>query len=320
MSVAVVGAGAFGTALAITLARGDQPVTLWGRDPGIVRAIMERRENARYLPGLSIPQAVKPVLALEDVQAEVVLLAVPMQSTAAFLRETEGQLQAKTLIACAKGIDVETGLGPARLVEALRRDAEVAMLTGPSFADELAGGLPTALTLASRDLERARALSEEITRPGFRVYSSADLPAAELGGALKNVIAIAAGICIGAGLGENARAAVISRGYAEMGRIVDSFGGARETLGGLSGLGDLVLTAMSEKSRNTRAGIFLGRGQGLPQGITIEGVATAQAMAAICRDRSIDAPLIDTVSSIVRGEMTVSDARDALLARPLRSE
>ncbi|MDU8942505.1 NAD(P)H-dependent glycerol-3-phosphate dehydrogenase [Ovoidimarina sediminis] len=320
MTVAVIGAGAFGTALAAALARDGGPVVLWGRDAKAMAEVAETRVNAGYLPGVVLPEAVTVTADLAVADAEVVLLAVPAQQTRGFWEAHGPKLSAGTVIACAKGIDLTTGLGPAQTIASAAPERAVGILTGPSFADELGAGLPTALTLAMEDADRAEAVCHALSRTGLRLYHSADVIGAELGGALKNVVALAAGICIGAGFGENARAAVIARGFAEMGRLAEALGGQRETLAGLSGLGDLVLTAMSEKSRNTRTGIAIGRGQEIDASITVEGIATARAVAAAATRRALSLPVMSAVAGIVDGRLTVEAAKDTLLARPLKQE
>ena len=318
MRVAVLGAGAFGTALAIALANAGRHVTLWARDP---RHMLTSRENTARLPGIALPPGLKITGELEDATtAAVILLAIPMQALSGFTRQNAGRLANKTLVTCAKGVDLASGLGPTALVAQACPTANVAMLSGPGFAVDIARGLPTALTLAShadgRDLQAA--LSTET----LRLYRSADVTGVELGGALKNVVAIAAGLAMGAGLGESARAALLTRGFAEMNRFAVARGARAETLAGLAGLGDLVLTATSEKSRNYAFGLALGRGgkAAPPAGTTVEGMATARAVSALAGKAGIDMPVTDMVVAVLDGKMTIKAARAALLARPLREE
>ena len=313
----VLGAGAFGTALAIALARDGIPVVLVARTGA--KALDAARENGRYLPGIPFPEALEVSDRL-DRGADPVLLAIPMQSLAALLSSHAERLDGRPLVACCKGVDLSTGRGPTGLLGEACPGGTPAMLTGPSFAQDIARGLPTALTLACADSDAGAALQSVLACETLRLYLSTDVIGAELGGALKNVIALAAGMAMGAGLGESARAAVITRGFAEMLRVATALGAQPETLTGLSGLGDLVLTATSEKSRNYRAGIAFGAGRAPDPGQTIEGIATAQAMTRLAEDRGFDAPLTQTVASVARGDLTVSEARDILLARPLRTE
>lgn len=316
--IAVLGAGAFGTALAVSYASAGRDVTLWCRDPAHARDMRERRENASRLPGIPLPESlvITPDLSLSD--TAVVLIAVPAQSVAAFLGGAAGALDRHRLVSLAKGIDQETGARPSELIRAACPSSEVAVLTGPSFAADIARGLPTALTLASGD--PSPELQALLSTPMLRLYRTSDVIGAELGGALKNVIALAAGLTLGAGLGESARAAVITRGFSEVVRFAVSEGAISETLMGLSGLGDLVLTASSQKSRNYAAGLALGAGRPAPEGTTIEGLATAEAIAEIARKRGIDMPLSETVAAVTHGRMTVHEAADRLMARPLKEE
>ena len=312
MSVAILGAGAFGTALACALA----PSTLWAREGA--GAIATTRSAPR-LPGITLPDAVRvtPDLPLD---AQTLLLAIPMQALRAFLDQHAAALRGKTLVACAKGVDLTTLQGPSALIRAALPDAQVAVLTGPSFATDIARGLPTALTLACADAALGRALQAQLSTPVLRLYRNTDVLGAELGGALKNVIAIAAGVVIGAGLGESARAALIARGYAEMQRFAVALGARPETLAGLSGLGDLVLTCGSDKSRNFRYGMALGLGAAFEAGVTVEGVPTAQAVARLAATRGIDMPITQMVAALSQGALSLDQARAALLARPLTDE
>ncbi|MEY5038794.1 MAG: glycerol-3-phosphate dehydrogenase, partial [Pseudomonadota bacterium] len=254
--IAVAGAGAFGTALAIALGREGRAVSLWARDVG---DMAKTRQNERHLPGVTLPESVS-ISAESDVftRAEVVLLAVPMQALAGFLGKYSGVLNGRALVACCKGIDLKTWAGPSGVIRPACPDSPVSVLTGPSFAADIARGLPTALTLAGAD----EALQTRLSTPTLRLYRSADVVGAELGGALKNVIAIAAGVVMGAGLGDSARAALMTRGFAEMQRFALAKGARAETLAGLSGFGDLVLTCTSSQSRNFRLGQALGQGVG----------------------------------------------------------
>ncbi len=316
MSVAILGAGAFGTALACALGE----ATLWCRDADAAQAMARTRENASRLPGVTLPEGVRVTAALEEVTAETILLAIPMQATRGFLAAHADQLGTRCLVACSKGIDLEALIGPVGVIEATLPQARTALLTGPSFADDIARGLPTALTLACADPTLGAELQERLATPNLRLYRNADVIGAELGGALKNVIAIAAGIVIGAGLGESARAALMARGYAEMQRLALSLGAEAETLAGLSGLGDLILTCGSEKSRNFRYGLALGRGEAFDTATTVEGAATARAVARLARERGIDMPVTRMVAALIEGYLTLAEARDALLARPLTEE
>jgi glycerol-3-phosphate dehydrogenase (NAD(P)+) len=313
--IGVLGAGAFGTALAVALAREGRSVALWARDVARVADMARERENSARLPGVPFPDGLALTADLADLSdAEVLLLALPMQALGGFLAHHD--VTAPILVACCKGLDLATLTGPTALIRAARPGARAAILTGPSFAADIARGLPTALTLAGGD----EALQRLLSTANLRLYRSDDVAGAELGGALKNVIAIAAGVVIGAGLGDSARAALMTRGYAEMTRLALALGARSETLAGLSGLGDLVLTCTSTQSRNFRFGQALGQGQGFGAGVTVEGIATARAVSRLAAARGIDMPVTAMVAALVDQRITLPEAVQALLSRPLRQE
>jgi len=317
--IVVAGAGAFGTALAMALSPGRE-VTLWGRDRAAMAAMARGRANPR-LPGATLPEGLRPTAdagALEG--AGIVLLAVPAQALRGFLAEHAGALAGRALVACGKGIDLATLQGPSALIAAAVPSAVPAVLTGPSFAADIARGLPTALTLACVDASEGARLQAALSTPALRLYRTTDVIGAELGGALKNVVAIACGACLGAGLGESARAALLTRGFAEMRRLALRLGAEAETLMGLSGMGDLVLTATSTGSRNLRYGLALGRGEAFDGRVTVEGVATARAAAALGARLGVALPVTEAVAALVEGRATVAQALRALLDRPLREE
>jgi glycerol-3-phosphate dehydrogenase (NAD(P)+) len=319
MSIVIAGAGAFGTALAIRMAEGAD-VTLWTRSPEQAAQMAATRCSPR-LPDAPLPKAVRVTADPAELAAgEVVLLAVPMQATGGLLAEHSDRLDGRALVACAKGVDLRTLQGPAALIAAACPAAIPAILTGPSFAAEIARGLPTGLTLACADPGVGQALQELLARPTLRLYRTTDVTGAELGGALKNVVAIAAGIVIGAGLGESARAALMTRGYAEMTRMALQLGAEAGTLAGMSGFGDLVLTCTSSLSRNYRHGLALGSGTRPAAGVTVEGVATARAVAALAERLQVDLPVIATVAAVTTGALSVPDAVAMLLSRPLKEE
>ncbi|MFN3954095.1 MAG: NAD(P)H-dependent glycerol-3-phosphate dehydrogenase [Pararhodobacter sp.] len=315
--IGVIGAGAFGTALAIAQAT-DRKVMIWARDPAQAALMERRRENPARLPGAHLPKALEASADLATVAAApVLLLAVPTQTLRPLLLAQAGPLRGRTLVACCKGVELGSGLLPTQIIEATVPDARAAVLTGPSFATDLAAGKPTALTLACAG-PGGEALQEALAVRNLRLYLSDDPLGAQLGGALKNVIAIAAGIAIGAGLGESARAALMTRGFAEIVRLAEQRGAKPETLWGLSGFGDLVLTCTSEKSRNFRFGLALGRGDLPDAALTVEGVATAHAMA---QGAGVDAlPVISMVSALLDGRVAMDEAVDLLLSRPLKRE
>ena len=317
MSLSVLGAGAVGTALAISLAE-DQPVTLWARAPG---DMAERRENTTRLPGCPFPASLQVTANIQQAcAADTLLLAVPMQQLRGFISDHLALLTGKTLVACCKGVELNTGLGPAALIQSLAPQTQVAVLTGPSFAADIARGLPTALTLACADDTKGAALQTAITTQNLRLYRTTDVTGAELGGALKNVIAIACGAAMGAGLGESARAALMTRGYAEMQRLAAHRGAQATTLSGLSGFGDLTLTCTSTQSRNMRLGLSLGKGEPFDPTVTVEGAATALAVHALAQAHALDMPITAAVAGVLENRLDVPTAMKSLLSRPLKEE
>lgn len=315
--IGIVGAGAFGTALAIALGREGREVRLWARDAAQVAEMQASRRNEVRLPGVDLPKSVTVTAKIADLtRAEVVLLALPMQSVRGFLAGAP-ELNGLPLVACCKGIDLTTLQGPTSVIAAACPGSQVAILTGPSFAADIARGLPTALTLAVAEGEALQAL---LSTPVLRIYRSADITGAELGGALKNVIAIAAGVVIGAGLGDSARAALMARGYAEMTRFAIARGAEAETLAGLSGFGDLVLTCTSQQSRNFRFGQALGAGKAFDASITVEGIATAKAVSNMAKTAGIEMPITAMTTALIEQSITLPQAISALLSRPLKQE
>ena len=316
MTIAILGAGAFGTALACSLGAAQ----LWCRDAGQAEALRETRENTARLPGVQLPEEVEVISDMSALEAETVLIAIPMQQTRGLLTEHRDLLSPRTLVACSKGMDLDLMIGPVGVIGSVLPKTRAALLTGPSFAADIARGLPTALTLACADKDIGLQLQTELSTQNLRLYRNEDVLGAELGGALKNVIAIAAGVTIGAGLGESARAALMARGYAEMQRLALNLGAQPDTLAGLSGLGDLILTCGSEKSRNFRYGLALGRGESFDAATTVEGAATARAVARLAQTREIDMPITRMVAALIEGYLTLPEALSALLARPLTDE
>jgi glycerol-3-phosphate dehydrogenase (NAD(P)+) len=312
--IAVIGAGAWGTALAIQAVRAGRRVTLWARNP----ALLSRDVNPR-LPSFPLPAEVK-VTGAPPCSGEVMLLAIPLQH----MREIAAGLgTAAPLVCCAKGVEAGTLKLPLEILAELHPGRPAAVLTGPNFAHEIAAGLPAASVLAARDRGLREQVAGLLATPAFRIYGNDDPVGAQVGGAAKNVIAIAAGMVAGAGLGENARAALITRGLAELGRLAVALGGRRETVMGLSGLGDLLLTCTGERSRNYSLGVALGRGQRLAdilaaRQVVTEGVETAPALVA--RAGHVDMPICTAVAALLTGRTTLDEAKAALLARPRRDE
>ena len=319
MKISVLGSGAFGTALAISLSTGENSITLWGRNPKQVTAFSQDRENKEHLPNCPFPTSLCVTSDLElACDADAILIAVPTQSLRKLVEENHKYLQRKTLIACCKGFDMETGKGPVDMLK--NASDQAAILTGPSFANDIARGLPTALTLACEQAELGIALQNQLTSKNIRLYRTHDVTGAELGGGLKNVIAIGCGAAIGAGLGESARAALMTRGFAEMRRLAAALGGRDTTLCGLSGFGDLSLTCMSEQSRNFRYGLQLGQGRDFKENTTVEGKFTAQAALTKADKLGLDVPIIRSVSDLVTGKKDLETLLAALLARPQKEE
>jgi glycerol-3-phosphate dehydrogenase (NAD(P)+) len=315
MSISILGGGAFGTALAVAIGA-ERAVTLWARDA----AVEQRRESPR-LPGVALPDGVTVTSDVGNaLEAEVLLFAMPMQSLAPFAKGVSQDLSEKALVSCCKGIDLVALRGPSAILGACWPTATPAILTGPSFAIDIAAGLPTALTLACADDEMGQSLQSRLSTPTLRLYRTTDVIGAELGGALKNVIAIACGACIGQGMGESARAALLTRGFSEMQRLSVGLGARPETLAGLSGLGDLVLTSTSDKSRNYRCGLALGHKQGFDPATTVEGVATARAALRLGQRHGIDLPITAALVNVFDHGTTVHDAIQSLLSRPLKQE
>ncbi len=318
--IGVMGAGAFGTALAVSLAQGGARVTLWARDTDAVAAMRDSHVNPR-LPGVTLPDAVQPTAETGSLAGDFpVLLAVPMQKLREVARTHAALLSGRHIVACCKGIELSTGLGPSEVLAEVLPDATVALLTGPSFAADIARGLPTALTLACEDTACAESLQKTLNTPNLRLYRSDDLRGAETGGAMKNVIAIACGAAIGAGYGESARAAVMTRGYAEMLRLALARGAQAGTLAGLSGFGDLALTCTSEQSRNYRYGLSIGRGETFDPSVTVEGAATARAVQEASRKLGVEMPITDVVVALIDGRIDMDSALGMLLSRPLKEE
>jgi glycerol-3-phosphate dehydrogenase (NAD(P)+) len=323
--IAVIGAGAWGTALAIQADRAGQSVMLWARDAARAALMAQSRANERLLPGVPLPRGItvtaNATQALQD--AALILLVVPAQALRPVLQSLP-TLSAPVLI-CAKGVEAGSLMLPLEVLAEIHPGISAGVLSGPNFAHEIARGLPAAAVVASAD-SGLRALG--VTRlgsPGFRLYGGDDPVGAEIGGAAKNVIAIAAGAVMGAGLGENARAALITRGLAEISRLAVALGGRADTVAGLSGLGDLLLTATGPGSRNTSLGMALGRGENLTdilgarQGVT-EGVATAPALVARAARLGVEIPICAAVAELVSGRLTVREAVAQLLSRPSRAE
>jgi glycerol-3-phosphate dehydrogenase (NAD(P)+) len=323
----VVGAGAWGTALAQLCARAGLGVTLWTRAPRLAMAIAETGRNDLYLPGVDLAQTIRATSDITDLgSADLILATPPAQHMRGVLAGLAPHLRPWTpVILCAKGVEQGSlKLMTEVLAEAVPK-ARAAVLSGPSFARDVAQALPTAVTLACQDLTLGEALARTLATPTFRPYLTDDLIGAEAGGAVKNVLAIACGVAEGRGLGRSAQAALITRGFAEMTRLGVALGGRAETLAGLCGLGDLVLTCSSPQSRNMSLGLALGRGETLEAALAgkrsvAEGLASAPAVRALGQRLRVETPLCEAVAKIVAGEIGVEQAIEDLLSRPLKSE
>ena len=324
-SVGVLGGGAWGTALAAVAAGDGTPTLLWAREAEVIAGINAAHRNEQFLPGVALSPLVTATGDLAHVAArDVVMVVAPAQHVRTLLMQL-ALLPPRPLVLCAKGIEAGSLQLVSEVAATVLPGWPVAVLSGPTFAAEVAAGLPTAVTLACADAELGAALVQRLARATFRPYLSDDVVGAEVGGAVKNVLAIACGVVIGAGLGENARAAVISRGYAEMLRFGLAKGAAAATLGGLSGLGDLVLTCGSVQSRNMSLGVALGQGRRVADVLgerrsVAEGAATAPVLQAAAARLGIDMPIVVAVAALLAGEAGVAAVIERLLSRPLRTE
>ena len=322
--IAVIGAGAFGTALASVAAASGTDVTLIGRNGEAIAAMRASRRNEKVLPGIDLPENLAYSAEIEAVRgAGIVLFAMPSQAQREAARTFAPLLAPGTaVVICAKGMEKGTGRLLTDVVEEELPGREVAVLSGPGFAADIAKGLPTAMVIAARTAEIGAALAQALSGPTFRLYPSTDRIGVQLGGALKNVLAIACGIIEGAELGDSARAALISRGLAELSRFVAGHGGEGATVTGLSGLGDLVLTGTSHQSRNLRFGIALGRHGNAAgwSGDLVEGAFAASVASGVAAEKGIDMPITDAVARIVDGALDVKTAIGQLMSRPITQE
>lgn len=317
--IGIAGAGAWGTALAHSISSNGKPVTLWANDVALANEINSKHVNSRFLPGVLLPNLVRSCSKASELEAcDLVLLVCPAQSLRATLT---GMSVRAPLLICAKGIERESGALMTEVAAEVHPNAAVGMLSGPSFARDVAQGLPCAVTIAFKDEELASSVCAVVGSLSFRPYASTDVAGVAIGGAVKNVLAIACGIVEGKGLGESARAALTTRGFAEMARFGVALGAKLETMSGLSGFGDLVLTASSRQSRNFSLGVEIARGA-TPQrsGPLAEGAATAPALVRRAHSLGIQMPIAEAVADIVAGRVDVDTAIRALLSRPLKSE
>lgn len=324
--VAVIGAGAFGSALALAFARAGRDVILWGRDASRMAKMAQTRRCGEALPGVALEAGITPTADLAlACQPGVIVAAIPTQSLGEVARAMAGHVTTDAaVISAAKGIERSTGAFVTDVLREALGPHRFGVISGPSFATDVAKGLPTAISLAMPDGHHAEALAKRLSSATLRLYHTSDIRGVEIGGAAKNVLAIAAGIVAGMGLGESARAAMVTRGFAELRRYAGAFGAKPETLMGLSGLGDLVLTASSPQSRNYSLGLALGQGKALseanPAGKLAEGVFTAAILGQTARQHGIEMPIVEAVAQVLEGAISVGDAVRTLMTRPLRGE
>ena len=328
-NILVAGGGSWGTALASLTARAGIATTLWARNDAVVTAINAHHENTIYLPGIALPDGLSATTDLADAleEADAVLFVIPAQHARDNLSEMArlGGDRAIPVALCCKGIERGTGALMSDVIDEAWPAAIPAVLSGPSFAADVARGLPTAVTLACADEAHGRRWQRSVSAPHFRPYLSDDIIGTELGGAVKNVLAIACGIVEGKGLGESARAALMARGFAEFQRFGVALGASAQSMAGLSGLGDLILTCSSRQSRNMSLGFEIGQGRPAADIIAerktvSEGAATAGPLTALAREHGIDMPISMAVAGIVDGSLNVDNAIDGLLSRPLKTE
>jgi glycerol-3-phosphate dehydrogenase (NAD(P)+) len=324
VKLGIIGGGAWGTALAQVASAGGRETLLWALEPEVVEAVNGRHENPIFLAGVPLNPAIRATSDLGELDAcDAWLMVTPAQHMRTVLERAADC--DKPLVLCSKGIEETSGELLHKVAKQACPNAEIAVLSGPTFAHEVAKGLPTAVTLAADDAALAERLRERIKQPTFRIYVTDDVAGAEIGGAVKNVLAIACGVVEGKGLGQNARAALIGRGFAEMTRFGLAFGARRETLAGLSGLGDLVLTCSSISSRNYSLGKGMGEGRSAAELLAdrktvAEGAFTAPVLARLAREKGIDMPVVDAVDALIAGRANVDEVLGALLSRPPKSE
>jgi glycerol-3-phosphate dehydrogenase (NAD(P)+) len=327
--IGIIGAGAWGTALAQCFANGGLEVLIWAREPEVVESVNERHENALFMPGIKLHHAIEATKSMSKMAGcDTLLVVTPAQHVRGTLQSLKGDLaQGKPVVICAKGIELETGLLMSQIAEEEVPNATIAILTGPTFASEIVRGLPSAVTIAAKDKDVAQEIREGLASKYLRPYVTDDLIGTQIGGAVKNVIAIACGIVIGRGLGESARAALMTRGLAEMARLAAAMGAKKETLMGMCGVGDLVLTCTSMQSRNYSLGVQLGQGKTLEdimaerkgKAVT-EGVHTAAALMTMAKKHAVEMPISEIVHRCVGEGVPLDQCIEEMLDRPLRPE
>ncbi len=327
-NIGVIGAGSWGTALSLVLHANNLPVTIWGHDPEAIKRVVADRENKAYLPGISLPSELRFTSELDELKgSDLVLLVTPSKA----VREVTARLstigleESTVILSCTKGVERGSGMRMSEIVEEFFPRNPIAVLSGPSHAEEVARQMPTAVVLGCRDLKIAEQLQLAFCTPFFRAYTNDDVPGIEFGGALKNIFAIAAGISDGLGLGDNSKAALVTRSLAELIRLGKAMGGKNETFQGLGGIGDLMVTCFSRHSRNRLVGERLGRGEKLPEIVSsmqmvAEGVPTTYSAFECARRLQVETPIIDQVRAILDGEISAKEMLHNLLSRDPRPE
>lgn len=327
-TIGVIGAGAWGTALAQVLSTGGKNVTLWAREEDLYNDLKEKQENTMFLPGVPLHEDIKFSNDLSDItkNSEILLMVSPAQHVRTMLETMKSDLDKNTpVVICSKGVELKTGLLLSRVAEEIIPTSPIAVLSGPSFASELARGMPSAVTISARQQPLRRGLQSDLGVKHFRPYVTDDIIGTQLGGAIKNVIAIACGIVMGRKMGESARAALLTRGVAEIGRLSIAMGGRRDTLLGMCGVGDLTLTCTSMQSRNYSLGMALGEGKTLDdilksRNAVTEGVYTAEATLALAKKNAVDMPITAAVAKALNGDLSIEEAIEEMLNRPFKYE
>lgn len=325
--IAIIGGGAWGTALAQTMANAGRDVIIWAREPDVVHAINTEHRNKEYLPDTQLNPSITATDSLtEAAESDALLLCTPAQHIRSTLQSLKAELaDGKPCIICAKGVEMETGLLLSDVAKEVVPGAAIAILTGPTFAAEIVAGLPSAVTVAAKDKDVAKEIREALSNKTLRIYTTDDMLGAQIGGAVKNVIAIACGIIHGKGLGESARAALVTRGLAEMSRLASAMGAKKETLMGMCGVGDMILTCSSVQSRNFSFGVELANGKNADDiiasrnGVT-EGVYTAKALKVMARNYAVDMPISGAVNALIEGEAAIEEIIEKMMERPTKRE
>ena len=320
-NIGVIGAGAFGTALASVIAANGNHVTLWGRNAAQMETMTYSHKNTAYLPEITLPKTLQPTSSFSDLKSlDAVLMVVPAQTSRSVLQSEDFEKINCPILMCAKGIEITTSYNQTDILHNILPKHIGGTISGPGFANEIATGKPTALTLAIEDHSLGQDLQKMLSTSSLRLYLSDDVKGVQLGGALKNVYAIACGIVHGAALGESAQAALLTRGFAELITLASTMGARPETLSGLSGFGDLVLSCTSIQSRNFAFGHQVGSASDFEQTNTVEGIATALAVDALAKKYNVEMPICAAVSAVLQKELSVTDALQKLMSRPLKRE